>query len=129
MITMTPATLNETTLTESGLYRLLAWLSPSFPVGAFSYSHGIEAAVEAARVSDRASLEAWVAAILRHGAGRIDADLLRDAWRAVDEDPLPLSREPEVPAVRVRQSEALPGACGRGQGEGSRNACRWGRHQ
>jgi urease accessory protein len=76
-------TMMTTTLTEGGLYRLLAWLSPSFPVGAFSYSHGIEAAVEAGRVKDRASLEAWVAAILRHGAGRIDADLLRDAWRAV----------------------------------------------
>jgi urease accessory protein len=84
MVTMT-----TTTLTEGGLYRLLAWLSPSFPVGAFSYSHGIEAAVEAGRVRDRASLEAWVASILRNGTGRIDADLLRDAWRAVTDIPLP----------------------------------------
>ena len=73
MITMT------TTLTESGLYRLLAWLSPSFPVGAFSYSHGIEAAVEAGSIADRAGFEAWVGSILRHGTGRIDADLFRDA--------------------------------------------------
>jgi len=91
---MTPATLTETTLTESGLYRLFAWLSPSFPIGAFSYSHGIEAAVEAGRVRDRESLEAWVAAILRHGTGRLDADLFRDAWRALA--PLPsLSRKGE----------------------------------
>jgi len=98
MTTMTPAILTETTLTESGLYRLLAWLSPSFPVGAFSYSHGIEAAVEAGRVRDRASLEAWVGAVLRHGAGRIDADLLRDAWRIVDKNPLPLAGEGRVRA-------------------------------
>src|SRR5258708_24650019 len=89
--------LTMTTLTDSGLYRLLAWLSPAFPVGAFSYSHGIEAAVEAGRVHDRGSLEAWVAAILRHGTGRIDADLFRDAWRALA--PLPL-REGGGPAQR-----------------------------
>src|SRR5437868_15283295 len=89
--TMMTTTLTESTLTEGGLYRLLAWLSPSFPVGAFSYSHGIEAAVEAGRVRDRASLEAWLAAILRHGTGRIDADLLRDAWRAVMDMPLPVA--------------------------------------
>jgi urease accessory protein len=94
--------MTTTTLTEAGLYRLLAWLSPSFPVGAFSYSHGVEAAVEARRVHDRASLEAWVGAILRHGAGRIDADLLRDAWRTVGElrskNPLPLAGEGRVRA-------------------------------
>ncbi|HJO75414.1 MAG TPA: urease accessory protein UreF, partial [Rhodospirillales bacterium] len=33
-------------LNERGLYRLMTWLSPSFPVGAFTYSHGIEFAVE-----------------------------------------------------------------------------------
>src|SRR5882724_2294624 len=86
-------TMTTAMLTESGLYRLLAWLSPSFPVGAFSYSHGIEAAVEAGQLRNRASLEAWVASILRHGAGRTDADLLRDAWRAVEENPLPLAGE------------------------------------
>jgi urease accessory protein len=85
IMTTMMTTLTEDTLTEGGLYRLLAWLSPSFPVGAFSYSHGIEAAVEAGRVRDRGSLEAWVGAILCHGTGRIDADLLRDSWRAVAE--------------------------------------------
>ena len=67
---------------RTGLYRLLTWLSPSFPIGAFSYSHGLEAAVESGEVDDRASLEAWVAAILAHGSGRVDADILRDAYRA-----------------------------------------------
>jgi urease accessory protein len=76
-------TIMTTTITEGALYRLLAWLSPSFPVGAYTYSHGIEAAVEAGAVHDRASLERWIAAILRHGAGRVDADLFRDAWRAL----------------------------------------------
>ena len=65
-----------------GLYRLLAWLSPNFPTGAFSYSHGLEAAAERAVVRDRASLEAWVATIVEQGSGRIDADILCSAYRA-----------------------------------------------
>ncbi len=69
--------------TEPGaLYRLLAWSSPAFPIGAFSYSHGLEAAADAGAVRDRASLEAWIRAIIDQGSGRIDADILRDAWRA-----------------------------------------------
>jgi urease accessory protein len=73
---------------ESALYRLLAWLSPAFPIGAFSYSHGIEAAAENGAVRDRESLQHWVAAIVIYGSGRMDADILRDAYRAVaDDDP------------------------------------------
>ena len=64
------------------LYRLLAWLSPSFPTGAFSYSHGLEAAAASGAVHDRATLETWVAAIVARGSGRMDADILRDAYRA-----------------------------------------------
>jgi urease accessory protein len=66
----------------SALYRLLAWLSPSFPTGAFSYSHGLEAAAASGDVRDRASLESWIVAIVIHGSGRMDADTLRDAYRA-----------------------------------------------
>ena len=69
-------------MSTNGLYRLLAWVSPVFPTGAFSYSHGLEAAHEDGAVRDRATLEAWIAAVIRHGSGRVDADILRDAWRA-----------------------------------------------
>jgi len=65
-----------------GLYRLLAWSSPAFPIGAFSYSHGLEAAAEAGTVRDRASLQQWIAAIVLRGSGRVDTDILRDAYRA-----------------------------------------------
>jgi urease accessory protein len=67
---------------RAGLYRLMAWLSPAFPTGAFSYSHGIEYANEAGLVADRASLVAWVGHILRRGAGRVDAMLFRAAYDA-----------------------------------------------
>ncbi len=66
----------------AGLYRMLAWLSPSFPIGGFSYSHGLETAAEMGLVRDRTSLQAWIGAIVAQGGGRVDADILRDAHGA-----------------------------------------------
>ncbi len=68
-----------------GLYRLLAWASPAFPTGGFSYSHGLETAVAEGAVHDRATLERWIAAVVVKGSGRVDADILRDAYRAAAE--------------------------------------------
>jgi urease accessory protein len=65
-----------------GLYRLLAWLSPGFPIGAYSYSHGLETAATKGAVCGRASLVAWIAAIVADGSGRMDADILCCAYRA-----------------------------------------------
>jgi urease accessory protein len=67
----------------AALLRLLAWLSPSFPIGGYTYSHGIEQAVEAAMVRDAASLTGWIATIVEHGAGRCDAVLFASTHRAV----------------------------------------------
>jgi urease accessory protein len=62
----------------------MTWLSPAFPVGAYSYSHGIEAAVEAGLVRDCASLTDWIEAILAHGSGRTDAVFVAAAMRAAE---------------------------------------------
>ncbi len=69
-------------MTPAALYRLLAWLSPSYPIGAFSYSHGLEAAIDAGLVGDRDSLVAWIDGVLGHGTGRVDGALFAAAWRA-----------------------------------------------
>jgi urease accessory protein len=66
---------------ESAPLPLAIWLSPSFPVGAFAYSHGLEWAVESRRVTDAASLQDWISDLLRHGSARNDAVLLAEAWR------------------------------------------------
>lgn len=67
---------------EAGaLYRIINWLSPAFPVGAFAYSHGIEWAVENGDVQDRDSLAGWVGGILSYGAGRVDGAMFCAAWR------------------------------------------------
>jgi urease accessory protein len=66
----------------AALYRLMTWLSPSFPVGAFSYSSGIEWAVEAGDIADGTSLRDWLAAMLADGPGFCDAVFLAQAHRA-----------------------------------------------
>ncbi len=63
------------------LQRLLTWFSPAFPVGGFSYSHGLEAAIEGELVTDRASLQQWLGDVLEHGAGWNDAILVCLAHR------------------------------------------------
>ena len=73
-------------LTEGGLYRLLAWTSPAFPVGGYAYSHGLEWAVEAGRVGNAETLRNWIEACVCGGAGRVDGALFCAAWRAVTED-------------------------------------------
>lgn len=64
------------------LYRLMTWLSPSFPVGAFSYSSGIEWAVENGDISNAETLQDWLSAMLSDGAGFCDGVILCHAWRA-----------------------------------------------
>jgi urease accessory protein len=63
------------------LLRLQSWLSPAFPTGSYSYSHGIEYAVEAANIHDRKSLIDWLEADLCYGSGRNEAIFFIEAWR------------------------------------------------
>ena len=67
--------------------RLQSWFSPAFPIGAFSYSHGLEWAVEEGTVTDRGSLVAWLEADLLHGSGLMDAMFFAHAWRTAQAVP------------------------------------------
>jgi len=61
----------------------MAWLSPAFPVGAFSYSSGIEWAVEAGDITTADTLKSWLSVMLAEGGGFCDAVLFAHAHRAV----------------------------------------------
>ena len=74
---------------SAALYRLMAWLSPAYPVGAFSYSSGIEWAVEAGDIKDAETLRAWLAVMIGEGSGFCDAVLFVHAHRAVVPLPVP----------------------------------------
>ncbi len=102
IITVTAMTMTEG-ISATGVYRLAVWLSPAFPVGAYTYSSGIEHAVEAGLVSDPESLFDWVGSMLRNGPGRIDADFFRDAYAAVRDD------DEEGLAAVVEMADAMRG--------------------
>ena len=78
----TPRTIIMPIAADDPLYRLLAWSSPAYPIGAFSYSGGIEWAVEAGDITDAASLRQWLAVVIADGGGFCDAVFLAHAHRA-----------------------------------------------
>src|SRR5258708_5623013 len=68
------------------LLRLQSWLSPAFPTGAYSYSHGLEWAVEAGDIHDRETLVDWLQADLCYGSGRNEAIFFSETWRCATAD-------------------------------------------
>src|SRR5436305_1027304 len=73
-------------LCATSLYRLMAWLSPAYPVGAFSYSGGIEWAVESGDIKDADTLGRWLGVMIAGGGGFCDAVFFAHAHRAAWED-------------------------------------------
>lgn len=71
-------------LDTRALLRLMAWLSPAFPIGGFAWSGGLERAVHDGQVEDAAGLSGWLSTLLRHGSLWNDAVLFAGAWRAFD---------------------------------------------
>ena len=63
------------------LQKLVTWLSPAFPVGAFAWSAGLETAIADRRVRDAVKLTDWIDGALKHGGIRTDAILLAHAHR------------------------------------------------
>ena len=80
-----PEALGEGTpcaLDPRALYRLMTWLSPAYPIGAFSYSGGIEWSVEAGDIRDAATLQSWLTVMIADGGGYCDGVFFAHAYRA-----------------------------------------------
>jgi urease accessory protein len=97
-------------MTDAALImRLLTWLSPAFPTGAFAYSHGLEWAVETQDIRDGKTLRGWLSDVIAHGSTRTDTILLRLAHRGAN-DPCALRELAALArataAGRERQDEA-----------------------
>ncbi len=79
----------DTTITDLGgniaLVRLMTWLSPAFPVGAFAYSGGLETAIANGHVSDAAGLARWMRSLGEHGYLKTDSIFFSLSYRAEDE--------------------------------------------
>lgn len=69
------------TMNDMSLVRLLQLASPTLPVGAYSYSQGLEAAVEAGIVADAASAQRWIGDVLEFSVGAMEAPLL---WKMLN---------------------------------------------
>jgi len=65
---------------EHDTLTLAQWFTPSYPLGAFAYSHGLETAISDGRITSAASLQDWLRDVLVHGSGRNDCILLRAAF-------------------------------------------------
>lgn len=67
------------------LARLLQLASPALPVGAYTYSQGLEWAVESGIITDETTAGRWISDLMQHGIGRYEAPLvsaLMQAWAA-----------------------------------------------
>ena len=69
----------------AALQKLLTWLSPAFPVGAFAWSQGLETAIADGRVKVAADLKDWIGGSLAHGGLRTDAIILAHAHRGAND--------------------------------------------
>jgi urease accessory protein len=70
--------MNEPERARLSLVRLMQLASPALPIGSYSYSQGLESAVEMGIVGDAASATAWIADVLDFAIARGDAAM---AWR------------------------------------------------
>lgn len=84
--------------------RLLLWLSPSFPVGAYAFSHGLEQAAACGWLPDAAALEAWLRDLVQHGSAGNDLILLASAWRAAGAGDLAALKEVNALALALQSS-------------------------
>lgn len=73
------------TVSPEALVRLMTWLSPAFPVGAFAYSGGVEQAVNDGDIRDAGTLRGWLTSLLAHGTLWNDAVLFAEAHRSVED--------------------------------------------
>jgi urease accessory protein len=81
---MATATMNRIDDGYGWLPLLASWLSPAYPVGAYSYSHGIEWAAEAGVITTVSDLTDYIATVLEVGAGWPDLVLAAASWRAAE---------------------------------------------
>lgn len=93
-------------LTDPALHLLLAWTSPSLPIGGYTYSHGLETAVADGRVQRWTELVAYVDAVIARGGGWVDAVLLAHALR-VAHDPVAFDALADLAAAFRASSETV----------------------
>jgi len=75
----------------SKLLLLFNWMSPTFPIGAYAYSHGLEWAIVSGAVKTKSDVESWITDVLTRGSGWNDAVLFVRASHGEDVSDLALA--------------------------------------
>lgn len=76
------ATITDIRMTTDSTYKLQTWFSPSYPVGAYTYSHGLENAFEIEAIKNVTEAIDWISDIITNGNGLADAVFLAEAYNA-----------------------------------------------
>ena len=108
MAARTVTRMGQRPMTTSAILTLSQWLSPSYPLGSFAYSHGLETALADGWVHDADSLQMWLSDVLMDGSGWADAVLFCAAFKAADPTQLrevdAIGRAFAASAERLRES-------------------------
>lgn len=67
---------------NNATYQLMTWLSPSFPVGAYAFSHALEQVVSDGRLDNAPAVQAWLEDLITTGSGHSDLVFVAAGWRA-----------------------------------------------
>ena len=73
---------------NKSLYYLLTWFSPSYPIGSYAYSHGLEYAVESKVIKDISDLSSWINDFLIYGSAYNDAIIISCGYNAIVDNDL-----------------------------------------
>jgi len=89
------------------LLSLLQLASPTLPVGAYSYSEGLETLVEEGKITDETTLYAWLWDGLRLGSIRIEGAMLIRGWEAMQKNDRQVLRYWNHWVLAMRETEEL----------------------
>ena len=86
---------------SSNIYKLLTWLSPSFPVSSYAYSHAFEQLIEKKIIKNGEDCFEYIVCLLENGSLKIDAVLINNLYKAIEEKklaetPVEETTKPEV---------------------------------
>ena len=90
---------------KEALQILQTWFSPSFPVGSFSYSHGLEAMINDNLVKSKEDILDYLKCILKHGTGKNDIILMKYTYQGEELNELALSlcpsKERKIESIEI----------------------------
>ena len=97
---------------KESLQILQTWFSPSFPVGSFSYSHGLEAMINDNFIKSKEDILDYLKCILKYGTGKNDVILMKYTYQGKELNELALSlcpsKERKIESIEIELVRLTP---------------------